>query len=163
MQFFHLASPFNKSLCEVDAFNKSITIHNLRKNCNDAELWKIFTNLKAGKFPIGRYKGYVLHQEETYSFWNSKTITYVGGRRPNEHGTLINTINKKYKMLRASVYRHTAPIDGKQSIVIDYEQDILIPFMIDYVREVQRNLYLGISTLRPFVKDIFTFFILYMD
>lgn len=160
--FFHSVSLRNKRSCAINAYNKSITIQNLRKNCNNAELWNIFTNLKAGTFPIGTYKGYVIHQEETYSFWNSKTITYVGGTPPNEHGTLINTIFKNVLIFRATVYRHRAPIDGKESIFLDYQHDILLSFMLDYVREVQRNVYLGISTVRPFVTHIASFFLLYM-
>lgn len=47
--------------CEIDPYDKSITVHNLRNNCNSRQLLSIFTNLTAGPFPPeGSLKGYVL-------------------------------------------------------------------------------------------------------
>lgn len=157
---FHLASSRNKNPCEIDPHNKSITVHNFRKNCNNTELRLIFTNLKAGTFPNGKYKGYVIQQDKVFDNWNGKTITYLGGHPPNDYGAVYNIVYNTYARFKGTVFRHAAPYDGKEAIVLDYKDDVIVPFMVDYLREVQRNLYLGISTFREYEKNILAFFML---
>lgn len=133
----------------------------MRKNCNTKQLQRIFTNLKAGTFPPnGKLKGYVLQREVLEKLWYGKTITYMGGKPPNDHGLVINTMYNKIDFFRATIYRTKAPIDGKEAFAIDYKNDLLAHLIIDYIRKVQNNLYLGIATLRPFERYPILFFLL---
>lgn len=105
----------------------------------------------------------MIEHDEINNIWNGKTIAYLGGTPPNDHGTVINTVNKQFDLFKGTVYRHMAPFDGKEAFVLDYRYDTLVPFMVDYIREVQRNLYLGIATIRTFGKYPLVFFLLEMS
>lgn len=51
-------------------------------------------------------------------------------------------------MFNAEIYRAIAPVDGNEAYAINYRNDPLVPFVIDYIREVQEDVYLGIVTMR---------------
>lgn len=164
---FCLVSYIRKGPCRIDANNKSITVHNLRNNCNSKELRQIFSKLTAGSQfpPSGKFKGYVLPCPRNLcgwieAVWNGKNIKFTGGSIPNDHGTVTNTIFGIFNWFKASIYRTNAPIDGKEAFAIDYKHDIFTFFIIDYIRRVQKNVYLGIATVRRFERNIVLFFLL---
>lgn len=150
--------------------NKAITVHNLKTNCNNDELLSIFLNSNAGAFPPNsRFKGHILAcpggpcgvlEAMIESVWSGKNVIYKGGRAPNDHGIVTNNMLGTISMFEAAIYRTIAPIDGKEAFAIDYVNDFFLFFLMDYVRKVQHNLYLGIVTMRPFFKHPIVFFIL---
>lgn len=85
---------------------------------------------------------------------------FSGGNSPNDHGYVTNNILGTFNMFKAPYYRTIAPIDGKDALAIDYVNDFFLFILMDYVRIVQRNLYLGIVTFRPFFKTPVVYFIL---
>jgi len=136
-----------KLSCAIDIYNKDITIHNLRFNCNNNELRNIFSNLTPGLFPTnGFWKGHIIGV--TQNIWNGKNISYVSGTLPNDYGIVTNTWFGSLKIFKGTVYRATTPIDGKESFVLDYKNDTYVYYAVDYIRTVQSNLYLGIATFR---------------
>jgi len=155
--------------CQIDATNKTNTINNLSNYCNSTELQEIFSSLEAGTFPNGTYKGYVLTCygtpcEWAEIVWKGKTITYVGGTPPNDHGTVINAIlTNRIELFSATIYRTDAPIDGNQAFAIDYQEDIFTFWVMDYIREVQENLYLGIATITDNETVPVVYFLLELD
>lgn len=126
----------------------------MKYNCNKLQLGKIFSSLPAGQFPPnGKLKGSILvNGLQNQRIWNGKKIKYTGGTAPNDRGTLTNILLERYKMFDADIYRSNAPIDKKEAIVLNYKKDPIVYFIVDYIREVQPNLYLGIMTFRPFTK-----------
>lgn len=138
----------------------------MRNNCNSEELLNIFTNLSAGPFPPeGALKGYVLecfgrpcHWID--NIWDGKNIVYLGGTPPNDHGTANNNFFGRIVKFDATIYRTNAPIDGKEVLAIDYKRDVSVFFVIDYIREVQTNLYLGITALQIAQRKPFLYFLL---
>lgn len=154
----------------MDANNKAVTVHNLKTNCNNKELLNIFLNSNAGTFPPNsKFKGHIIAcpsgpcgmlEAMIESFWSGKNVVYTGGKAPRDHGLVTNNIFGAFNMFKAPFYRTTAPIDGREALAIDYVDDFLLFFLMDYVRKVQHNLYLGIVTLRPFFKTPILFFIL---
>lgn len=151
----------NGRQCEIDQ-NRSITVHNLKYNCNVKQLRRIFSNLSAGPFPPnGKLKGSILVDGlQNQNIWNGKKIKYHGGIRPHDHGTLTNILFRTYQMFDAKIYRTKAPIDGKEAITLNYKGDPFVFFIVDYIREVQENVYLGIMTIRPFGKIPVLYFLL---
>lgn len=154
----------------MDAYNKAVTVHNLKNNCNNNELLSIFLNLKAGPFPPNsKFKGHILacpagpcsvFEAMIESVWSGKNIVHTGGFPPYDHGYVTNNILEHIPMFKASMYRTIAPIDGKEAFAIDYVNDFFLFILMDYVRKVQRNLYLGMVTFRPFFKHPVLYFIL---
>lgn len=94
------------------------------------------------------------------SFWYGKKIKSRGGYAPHDRGTLTNILFKRYEMFNAEVYRTNAPVDGKEAFALNYRRDPLVYYIIDYIREVQENLYLGIMTIRPYKKIPVLYFLL---
>lgn len=94
----------------------------------------------------------MLNGLQDQNIWNGKKIKYRGGNAPHDRGTLTNIIFSRYEMFDADIYRTKAPIDGKEAFALNYKRDIFVFFIIDYIREIQTNLYLGIMTFRPFEK-----------
>lgn len=163
-----LVPHIRRSPCKIDVHNKSNTIHNLRNNCNRKQLQSIFSNLTAGTFPNGRLKGYVLLDPGVQrlfvpamqKIWNGKNIYHTRGTPPYDLGTVTNTILGRFDWFKASIYRTKAPFDGKEAFAIDYKNDLFVFFLIDYLRKVQNNLYLGIATFRRFERNPILFFLL---
>lgn len=153
--FVQLVPVISKGPCKIDATNKLITIQNLRTNCNMKQLKSIFSSITAGTFPSGKFQGHVLLAGDQ-EFWNGKNINYTGG----DHGTVTNTIFEKYNIFKATIYRTKAPFDGKEVFAIDYKNDSFAHFVVDYVRKVETNLYLGMATLRGLEKNPILFFLL---
>lgn len=137
-------------------------MHNLKYNCSRKQLKHTFSNLTAGTFPpSGKLEGTILIDGlQKQSFWNGKKIKYVGGVAPHDHGTLVNILFNRYEMCNADIYRTIAPIDGKESFVLNYKRTPLVFFIVDYMREVQENVYLGVMTIRPFSKIPVLYFLL---
>ncbi|XP_037043424.1 uncharacterized protein LOC119079542 [Bradysia coprophila] len=153
---------YNEYPCEIDAI-QSKTVYNLKYNCNRKQLRKIFSHLSAGAFPPnGKLEGTILMNGlRNQSMWNGKKIKYVGGVAPHDHGTLVNVLfNNRYEMFRANIHRTIAPIDGKESFVLNYKHTPMVFYIVDYLREVQQNVYLGIMTIRPFKKIPVLYFLL---
>lgn len=147
--------------CAIDG-NKSITARNLKYYCNTKQLKRIFSNLTAGTFPPnGQLKGSILLDGlQDQNIWNGKNMKRRGGNVPHDRGTLTNMIFSKSEMFDADIYRTKAPIDGKQAFALNYKRDKFVFFIVDYIREIQTNLYLGIMTLRPFHKSPVLYFLL---
>lgn len=93
------------------------------------------------------------------SIWHGKNFHYARGAS-NHHGTVINNLLGIFQYLRATTYRTIAPIDGKEAFAIDYKNEFFAFFAIDYVRMVQKNLYLGYVAIRGFERNPFAFFLL---
>lgn len=138
----------------------------MRNNCDSRELLHIFTNLTAGPFPPeGSLKGYLL---ECFgrpcgwidNIWDGKNVVYLGGSAPNDHGRANNNFFNRIVKFEATIYRTNAPIDGKEAFAIDYKGDTYVFFIMDHVREVQRNLYLGITSLQAMQRKPFLYFLL---
>ncbi|KAJ6640532.1 hypothetical protein Bhyg_05461 [Pseudolycoriella hygida] len=170
INYIIICSIAQRDVCTIDYYNKAVTVHNFKTNCNNKELLNMFSNLKAGSFPPNsRFKGHILAcpsgpcgmlEAMIESVWSGKTVKYKGGFPPNDHGVVKNNMLGRFSMFEASIYRTIAPIDGKESFAIDYVNDFFLFFLMDFVRKVQKNLYLGIATLRPFFKHPIMFFIL---
>lgn len=151
----------------MDPFNKAVTVHNLKFNCNRDELLRIFLRLKAGSFPPNsKFKGHILacpsgacdlFENMIESLWSGKNVVQSW---PNDRGFMTNNILGVFDLFKAPFYRTIAPIDGKEALAIDYVNDFFLFILMDYVRQVQNNLYLGIVTMRPFFKVPFVYFIL---
>lgn len=105
-------------------------------------------------FFIGRPCGFI------DNFWDGKNVFYTGGTPPNDRGNATNNFFGRIVKFYATIYRTNAPIDSKEVFAIDYKRDFFVFFIMDYVREVQRNLYLGITTLQKFEKKPFLYFLL---
>lgn len=156
--------------CKIDANNKAITVYNFKNNCNNKELLSIFLNLNSGPFPPNsKFKGHIIAcpggpcgmlEAMIESVWSGKNIIHTGGRSPNDYGTVTNNMLGILKMFTAAMYRTNAPIDGREAFAIDYQSDPFLFLLMDYVRKVQRNLYLGIVTFRPFINHPVMFFLL---
>lgn len=73
---------------------------------------------------------------------------------------MTNTFLGLFEFLRASIYRTIAPIDGKEAFAVDYKNEIFAFFMIDFLRKVQHNLYLGFVAIRGFEKIPIAYFLL---
>lgn len=134
----------------------------MKYNCNPKQLKGIFSNLTAGTFPPnGNLKGTILLAGlQNQNIWNGKKIRSGGGIRPNDRGTLTNLIAKQYELFNADIYRKICPIDGKEAFALDYKKDPLAFFVVDYIREVQTNFYLGVATIRPFENVALVYFLL---
>lgn len=91
------------------------------------------------------------------AIWNGKNFYYANGA---DHGFVTNTFIGIFEFLRASIYRTIAPIDGKVAFAVDYRNEIFAFLMIDFVRKVQNNLYLGFVAIRGFEKIPIAFFLL---
>lgn len=154
----------------MDPFNKAVTVHSLKTTCNNDDLLNIFLNSKAGAFPPnGKFKGHILActsgpcgllEGMIESFWSGKSVVFSNGYGPKDRGFVTNNIFGSFDMFKAPFYRTIAPIDGREALAIDYVNDFFLFILMDYVRKVQKNLYLGIVTFRPFFKNPILFFIL---
>lgn len=80
------------------------------------------------------------------TIWNGKNFYYSRGTVYS--GTVTNTFLQKFEFLTASVYRTIAPLDGKEVFAIDYKNDAFAVLMVDFLRQVQDNLYLGVIVFR---------------
>lgn len=157
----------------MDPFNKDVTVYNLKHNCNRDDLQNVFLSLKAAPFPPNtKFRGHLVacpsgpcdvFEAMIESLWGGKNVVYAKGSWPNDHGFITNNMLGGLDMFKAPFYRTVAPIDGKEALAIDYVNDILLFGLMDYVRKVQDNLYLGIVVVRPFFKIPFVYFILEKD
>ncbi|XP_037050949.1 uncharacterized protein LOC119084900 [Bradysia coprophila] len=167
--FVNLLAGFNDR-CRMDPFNKAVTVHSLKYICNNDELRNIFLNSKAGPFPPNsKFKGHILAcpsgacdllELMIESLWSGKNVVSSGGSWPNDHGFVTNNMLGTFDMFKAPFYRTIAPIDGKEAMAIDYANDLFLFILMDYVRKVQNNLFLGIVTFRPFFKTPIMYFLL---
>lgn len=149
----------NARPCVIDK-NKSITVRNLKYNCNEKQLGRLFSNLTAGAFPPNGklLRGAVLVDGlQNQNIWNGKKIRYGAS---NDRGTLTNTLFGRFEKFRADIYRTKAPIDGKPAFALNYKIDTCAFLVVDYLREVQPNLYLGFMTIRPKLKFPVVYFLL---
>lgn len=107
----------------------------------------------------GRLKGYTIVGPDALveAVWHGKNFRYEPGA---EHGVVTNNFFGIFQFLRASIYRTTAPIDGREAFAIDYGNEIFAFVMIDFLRNVQHNLYLGFVAIRGFEKIPIGFFLL---
>lgn len=154
----------------MDPNNKATTVYNLKTNCNNKELLSIFLNSRAGSFPPnGQFKGHLIAcqtipcrmlEATIESVWSGKNVVQSSGYPPNDHGFMTNNMLGTFNMFKAPFYRTIAPIDGKEALAIDYVNDFFLFMLMDYVRKIQHNVYLGIVTLRPFFKTPVFFFVL---
>lgn len=137
-------------------------MHNLKYNCNKKQLKSIFSNLTAGRFPPnGQLRGSILvNGLQDQNIWNGKNVKHRGGNPPHDRGTLTNVFFRRFEAFNADIYRTKAPLDGKEAIALNYKADPIVFFIVDYIREVQVNLYLGIMTFRPFEKIPVLYFLL---
>ncbi len=154
----------------MDPFNKDVTVYNLKNYCNNDELLSIFLNSKAGSFPPNsKFRGHILAcptgacdllEAMIESMWSGKNVVHARGSWPNDHGFVTNNMLGGFDMFKAPFYRTIAPIDGKEAMAVDYVNDFFLFALMDYVRKVQHNLYLGMVTFRPFFKVPVVYFIL---
>lgn len=145
--------------CQIDPYNRRNTISNLKYSCNYRQLQNVFSNLSPGTFPTGRLKGFTIVGPDALveAVWSGKNFYYGHGA---DHGTVTNTFLGIFQFLRASIYRTIAPIDGKEAFAVDYRNEIFAFLMIDYLRKVQNNLYLGFVAIRGFEKVPVAYFLL---
>lgn len=111
------------------------------------ELACIFTQSSAGKIPEGNTVGTAIFMPGTS--WGAG-LSHIadklwGGKVFDNKGALLNKI-LGYETLGADVYKGSSWLDGKESIIVDYNH---IKFLgsagRDEIREVKPGLYLGIG------------------
>ncbi|KAJ6637449.1 hypothetical protein Bhyg_10179 [Pseudolycoriella hygida] len=69
-------------------------------------------------------------------------------------------ILQRFVFLRSKIFRTNAPFDGKDVFEIEYRGNIFTYYIVDYIRKVQDDLYLGVATLRQVEKQPIVFFML---
>lgn len=111
-------------------------------------------------FLIGRLRGYTIVGPDALVelAWSGKNFYYANGAAHG--GTVTNTFLGIFEFLRASIYRTIAPIDGREAFAIDYRNEIFAFVMIDFLRQVQDNLYLGFVSIRGFERIPVGYFLL---
>ncbi|XP_037036356.1 uncharacterized protein LOC119074359 [Bradysia coprophila] len=152
--------------CRIDPNNKSITVQNLRFHCSQKQLQRIFLNLTPRSLPSGSLRGYTILGHEKHHdgliglVWHGKTFNYPNG---GGRGVVTNNVVHVFELLRASIFPSIAPMDGRKAFEIDYRGDILSFLMVDYLRNVHPNLYLGYFAFRAFNKVPIGYFLLESD
>lgn len=112
----------------------------------------------------GSLRGYTilghdkLHDGLIGLVWHGKNFNYPN--KGEARGIVTNSALHSFEVLRASIFPSIAPMDGKEAYEIDYKEDIASFLMVDYLRTVQPNLYLGYFAIRAFDKTPIGYFML---
>lgn len=93
--------------------------------------------------------------------WHGKNFFYP--KNGAARGIVTNRVLHGFEALKAEIFPSVAPMDGKRAYEIDYSEDIASFLMVDYLRTVQPNLYLGYFTARPFDAIPIGYFMLERD
>ena len=117
---------------------------------SDCELEQIYRASAAAAMPSGYLKGLPIYPQSKLSGVRSKTTSLLwhGKHFDAETGTLINQWCG-IKAIKARVYPGESWLDGKPSLIMDYEGSSLVWNDVrDELREVAPGLYLGAMYLR---------------
>lgn len=132
--------------CKIISVIESPSIHSLS------------FSLIAGSLTGYTVLGHAKHHDGLVGLvWHGKTFDYSkGGAR----GVVTNNVVHVFELLRASIFPSSAPMDGRPAFEIDYRGDALSFLFVDYLRNVQPNLYLGYFAFRAFNKIPIGYFLL---
>lgn len=129
--------------CEPQCINPDLEA---LKPMLQAELDQTFTNATAGPIPNGKASGVALNgtgrpvSMMQSAMWKGKTLNCPDPAGPC---TLKNRLMGGQEAIPAEVYYGTSPFDGKESIIFDYSNTPGSQNIMDEVRQVGDQLYLG--------------------
>lgn len=137
----------------------------LRRNSREA-LEALYKSKEPGPIPDGVSDGVATNSPGTWRGWIKELLSallWKGKIFDRENGTLINRFPFGIKTFKAKVYYGESWLDGKPSIIVDYQDTSgLVGWIRDEIRMVAPGLYLGLAYARtqdgtpPRARVVFT-------